>query len=163
MGVAGSGKSTIGRALAERLEVDFLDADDLHAADAVAKMASGIPLEDVDRWPWLDRVAAAIHGASGPIVVACSALRRDYRDHIRSSSGRAIVVVQLDGAPALLAARLAARTGHFLPPSLLESQLETLELLADDEAGFAVSILSSPAAVVDEIASRLRKLEPGRS
>ena len=163
MGVAGSGKSTVGLALAERIDAEFLDADDLHSADAVAKMAAGVPLEDADRHPWLDRVAAAIRLANGPIVVACSALRRDYRDRIRAGAGQAVVTVHLDGSPELLAARLAARSGHYMPSSLLDSQLATLEPLGAGEAGFAIGIELAPEVVVDEIADRLRAWRPAEA
>jgi len=155
MGVAGSGKSTIGRRLAGVLGTAFLDADDLHPVENVRKMRAGEALTDADRGPWLRRVAAAADETPGPVVVACSALRRAYRETLRAGIRRPVAFVHLDGGRELLAARLAERTGHFMPPELLDSQLDTLEPLGDDEPGFAVGIAGEPASVVAAIAARL--------
>lgn len=130
MGVSGCGKSTVGSLLARRLEVPFLDADALHPPANVAKMSAGVPLTDEDRMPWLDAVAREL-AAPGSVVVACSALRRSYRDTIRATAPDA-VFVHLQGLRDLLAARIAARLDHFMPASLLDTQLETLEPLAAD-------------------------------
>ena len=136
MGVSGSGKSTVGAALAERLGLAFLDADSLHPASNVAKMARGEPLTDQDRGPWLDEVGAWMAGAGG--VVACSALRRSYRDVLRGHCPD-LVVLHLEASKELLEQRLAERSGHFMPASLLDSQLATLEPLEPDERGVTLS------------------------
>lgn len=151
MGVSGSGKSTIGAALAHRLGLSFTDADALHPAENVAKMAAGIPLTDDDRWPWLARVGDALHeaGDSGH-VIACSALRRAYRDAIRAKAPD-VEFVHLQGSSELLAARLGVRANHFMPATLLESQLATLEPFSDDETGVIVDIDATPEAIVDRI------------
>jgi gluconokinase len=155
MGVSGSGKSTIGSLLADHLGVPFTDADDLHPASNVAKMAAGQPLTDDDRWPWLALVGRALAAASATgLVVACSALKRGYREAILAEAP-ATVFVQLDGTRELLAQRMGARTDHFMPSSLLDSQLATLEPLREDEPGFVVGIDQEPGEIVAEIADRL--------
>lgn len=149
MGVSGSGKSTVAAALAGRVGGIFLDADDFHPPANVAKMAAGIPLTDEDRMPWLARVAEAMIAADRPdrpAVVACSALRRRYREALRAAAAD-VFFVQLDGPPELLAERIGARTDHFMPASLLMSQLALLEPLESDERGAVVSI-DAPAADV---------------
>jgi gluconokinase len=159
MGVSGAGKSSIGSLLAGRMGAIFLDADDLHSEDARAKMHAGTPLTDEDRTPWLARVGARIaQGAPAGerLVVACSALRRRYRDALRSAVGGDVAFVWLDGDAQLLTRRLAMREGHFMPPSLLESQLATLEPLEADELGFSVSIAHTPGEIVDAILEHLR-------
>ena len=156
MGVSAVGKTVIGRGIATRLGLPFVDADTLHPHENVAKMAAGTPLDDDDRWPWLDAVGATAADSPDGIVVACSALRRVYRDRIREHSPRA-VFVQLTGSPQLLAQRAAERTDHFMPPSLLASQLALLEDLDDDEAGVCVDVSPIPDAI---IATAL-KLLPG--
>ena len=147
MGVSGSGKSTVGAQLAKAIGAPFTDGDDLHPPANVAKMAAGIPLDDADRWPWLAAVGRALAEA-GPhgLVVACSALKRVYRDAIRAEAPTARFV-ELDSTPASLAARMAHRPGHFMPPSLLASQLALLEPLAADEPGVRIPN-GEPAAVV---------------
>jgi len=140
MGVAGCGKSTVGAALAATAGIRFLDGDTLHSPSNVAKMAAGIPLVDADRWPWLDAVGAALAEAAEPgIVVACSALKRAYRDRLRAAAP-GIVFVHLDGDAELLEQRLRARTEHFMPATMLASQLATLERLTADEPGVVVAI-----------------------
>ncbi len=154
MGVSGSGKSTIGALLAARLAVPFLDADDLHPITNVDKMSAGIPLTDDDRWPWLAKVGAAIAAASGTgIVVACSALKRSYRDAIRAEAPGSRFV-HLAGSRELLASRLGSRETHFMPASLLDSQLAALEPLGDGE-GITVDIAGEPEEIVDAVAARL--------
>jgi carbohydrate kinase (thermoresistant glucokinase family) len=146
MGVSGCGKSTVGLLLADRLGVPFLDADALHPAANVARMAAGVPLTDDDRRPWLDAVAAELAGASDGVVVACSALRRRYRAVLRAGApGTAFV--HLAGTRALLADRVAARPGHFMPASLLDSQLATLEPLDVGERGLVLDVAEPPAAL----------------
>jgi carbohydrate kinase (thermoresistant glucokinase family) len=147
MGVAGSGKSTIGAALAARLGAEFVDGDDLHPPHNIALMREGIPLTDRDRWPWLARVGETLAGATGSIVVACSALARRYRDAIRAEAPDARFV-HLTGPRDVLYARLANRSGHYMAPSMLESQLAVLEPLEPDEAGITVEITSDPDRVV---------------
>lgn len=137
MGVSGSGKSAIGAALAEALGLPFQEGDVLHPPANVAKMAAGVPLEDADRWPWLDAVAAAL--ATGG-VVSCSALKRSYRDRLRAGAGRPVAFVFLEGSEALLTERMGARTGHFMPVSLLASQLATLEDPTGEPGTVAVDI-----------------------
>lgn len=140
MGVSGSGKSTVGAALAERLGVPYIDADDLHPPANVAKMRGGTPLTDADRAPWLDTVGAELAGhASTGLVVACSALRRVYRDRLRHPAP-GTVFLHLTGDRDVLAGRLTGRRGHYMPPTLLDSQIDTLEPLEDDEAGATLDV-----------------------
>ena len=148
MGVSGSGKTTVGAALADALGLRFVDGDALHPAANVAKMAAGIPLDDADRAPWLDAVGALL--AAGPVVVACSALKRTYRDRLRAAAPD-LDLVFLDGSRELLASRTAARPGHFMPASLLDSQLATLEPPTADEHPVTVDV----AAPVDQIVAVL--------
>ena len=141
MGVSGVGKTTVARALAQRLGVPMVEGDELHPAANVAKMRAGTPLDDADRLPWLRAVAAVIgqheaHDESA--VVTCSALRRRYRDLLRDGHP-SVRFVHLVADAAVLEARLARRTGHFMPVSLLQSQLATLEPLAPDEPGITVA------------------------
>ncbi|MEZ0579094.1 gluconokinase [Nocardioides sp. MH1] len=147
-GVSGSGKSTVGAALAERLAVPFLDGDALHPTANVAKMRAGLPLDDEDRWPWLDRVGAwlARHEAGGG-VIACSALRRTYRERILTAAP-STRFVWLTAPAELIAERLATRSHAFMPATLLESQLATLEPLDPDEPGVAVDASAPLADVV---------------
>lgn len=154
MGVAGCGKSSVGDAVAARLGAVYFDGDDLHPQNNIDKMASGRPLDDNDRAPWLDRVGAELAQASGPTLIGCSALKRAYRDRIRAMCPSA-QFAHLAGARDVIEARMAARTGHFMPVSLLDSQFATLEPLQADEAGFAVNIARDFDAVVDEIVERL--------
>lgn len=158
MGVSGAGKSVIGDALAQRLGGVFVDADDLHSDEARAKMSAGTPLTDDDRAPWLVRVGERLvtesEGGRRP-VIACSALRRRYRDTIRATGGGDVVFVLLDGSADVIGARMAARSGHFMPTALLDSQLATLERLEPDENGLVVSIENTPEAIVEGIAAAL--------
>jgi gluconokinase len=153
MGVSGSGKTTVAKGLAEAVDGTFIDADDLHSDAARAMMGSGHPLSDDDRWPWLEKVAQAASVAASvqsPVVVACSALRRKYRDRLREGIDGVVFFVHASGARALLAERLRDRTGHFMLPGLLDSQLTTLEPLGSDEDGAIVSVEGTP----DEVLSR---------
>lgn len=142
MGVAGAGKSTLAVAIAERLDAAFIEADDLHSAEPKARMAAGVPLTDEDRWPWLTRVAMRVRdeGRAGPVVVACSALRRVYRDALIRGSDMDLAFVHVHGSDEELAARIGQRTGHFMPASMLASQLATLEHLAADEHGVVIPL-----------------------
>jgi gluconokinase len=157
MGVSGTGKSTVGAALAAELRVPFVEGDDLHPEANRAKMASGIPLTDDDRAPWLDAVAASLSGE--PVVVACSALKRRYRDRLRVAAPD-LVVVFLHGTPELLAARMEGREGHFMPTSLLRSQLDTLEEPAADEGVIPVDVALRPDEIVELVVHRLQKETP---
>ncbi len=155
MGVSGTGKSTVARLLAERLNWDFEEGDDLHPDPNIAKMKAGIPLTDEDRAPWLGNVAAWIRAherAGRPGVVPCSALKRAYRDRLR---GEHVVFVHLVGSPELIAERMSARAGHFMPPSLLTSQLDTLEPPGADEQVLTVDIGRPVPQLVDEVIARL--------
>ncbi|MEY4712318.1 MAG: Thermoresistant gluconokinase [Pseudomonadota bacterium] len=136
MGVSGCGKTTLARALSERLRLDMVDGDDLHLPESIRKMSSGIALQDEDRWPWLDRIgeylAASDGGSARGRVVACSALRRAYRDRIRAHAGD-VAFVFLHGDAPTIHQRMAGRVGHYMQPGLLESQLRTLEVPGPDE------------------------------
>ena len=145
MGVSGSGKSTIGARLAAALHVCFIDGDLLHSDSNRRKMAAGIALNDADREPWLDAVARAL--APGGVVVACSALRRRYRDRLRAAAPR-LRVVYLCGAKELLTQRVAGRHHDFMPASLLESQLATLEPPTADEHAIVADIALAPEEIV---------------
>lgn len=149
MGVSASGKSTVAARLARRLDVPFLEGDDLHSAAGRAKMASGHPLDDADRGPWLAALARWIRSAADERggVVTCSALRRRYRDELRST-GADVCFVHLALDRRLAAQRIAARKGHFMPPELLDSQYETLEPLQGDEPGVTVDAAATPEQVV---------------
>lgn len=138
MGVSGAGKSLVGEKVAQRIGGTILDADGLHPRSNVEKMASGQPLDDADRLPWLKLVAQRIASEPGPLVVACSALKRSYRDTL--SEGNNVVFVLLDGDRDILLERLKQREGHFMPASLLASQLDTLEPLEMDELGILVDV-----------------------
>lgn len=148
MGVSGSGKSTVGVALAQRLAVPFVDADSLHPPANIAKMAAGRPLDDADRRPWLDAVGEWLAGHRTGGVASCSALKRGYRDRLRAHC-RPVRFLHLSGAPELIAARLAARTGHFMPAALLRSQFDALQPLDADEAGITVDAGQGVAAIID--------------
>lgn len=155
MGVTGTGKTTVARALAHRIGAAFIEGDDLHSDANRGKMAAGIPLTDADRLPWLGSVAASIRDSDANVVATCSALRRCYRDLIRAEAGCPVVFVHLDGDASVIADRLARRHGHFMPPSLLESQLETLEPPGSDEPHVTVGISRDTAALVDEVCHAL--------
>jgi len=146
MGVSGSGKSVLGARLAAALDAPFVEGDAFHPAQNVARMAAGIALTDADRAPWLAELAARIKAAAeagAPLVLACSALKRRYRDLLRSGDPD-LRFVHLTGDPAVLATRMGQRPGHFMPVSLLESQLRDLEPLAPDEHGIVLDIAATP-------------------
>lgn len=154
MGVSGSGKSTIGAALAQRLGVPFVDADDLHPPANIAKMSAGQALDDDDRRPWLDTIGEWLAAHPGGGVVSCSALKRTYRDQLRHHVAD-VEFLHLEGSREVIARRQASRPGHFMPASLLESQFATLEPLQPDERGIAVDVDQSVDAVVQAYVDRL--------
>jgi gluconokinase len=157
MGVTGVGKSSVMAPLARRLDAAFAEGDAFHSPPNVSKMRAGLPLTDEDRWPWLTSIAewiGARESESSDAVVTCSALRRRYRDMLRAGHP-SVTFVHLTAATAILGRRLAARTGHYMPPSLLPSQLETLEPLSADEPGFELVADRTPSMLADEIAARL--------
>jgi gluconokinase len=154
MGVSGSGKSTVGAALAQRLRVPFADADDFHPPANIAKMSAGVPLDDEDRGPWLDAIGVWLDEHPGGGVMSCSALKRDYRDRLRRHAHR-VEFVHLSGTPEVLARRMAGRPGHFMPASLLTSQLATLEPLEPDEHGVTIDIDQSVDDVVQQYVDHL--------
>lgn len=161
MGVSGSGKTTLGEAVATHLGLAFVDGDDLHPPANVAKMAAGIPLDDADRWPWLDRVGGTLADAEAypaGVVVACSALRRVYRDRIRAEAGAGLRFLYLSADEAEMVARLKARPNHYMPPSLVHSQFAALE--APDPAG-EPDVLTLPAtgAVTEKVDAVARWLD----
>ncbi|EJL23858.1 carbohydrate kinase, thermoresistant glucokinase family [Caulobacter sp. AP07] len=152
MGVSGSGKSTLGAILAQALNCPFLDGDDFHDAAAIAKMSAGEPLTDDDRWPWLDRLGRAMGQtlvSGGTAVAACSALRRSYRDRLRAAISAPTRFVLLDASPDELQRRLDHRAGHYMPASLLGSQLATLERPGADEAAALFTADASPRQLRD--------------
>jgi len=151
MGVSGSGKSLIGSALAAKLGLPFVEGDRLHPTANVAKMSSGISLTDDDRWPWLDRVGEELRARTadaGGAITACSALRRIHRERLRDAAGRNLRFVFLRVKRATLAERLTARKHHFMPPSLLDSQLATLENPAGEDGVCAIDAEATPDDIV---------------
>lgn len=155
MGVSGSGKSTVAGLLAGQLGWDLEEGDDLHPPANVAKMAAGHPLDDADRWPWLDAVAAWIneHTMAGlPGIITCSALKRIYRDRLR---GEHVVFVHLTGSKAQIGVRLSARMDHYMPAGLLDSQIATLEPPEPDENTIMVDVGRKPADEAAEVIDRL--------
>lgn len=165
MGVSGCGKSTFSQALGDALGLQVADGDDFHAPQSVAKMQAGIALEDADRWPWLDRIAAylasghesselgATHEAGR--VIACSALKRAYRDCIRNALPE-VKFIFLDGDVELIKRRMGQRTGHFMPPGLLDDQLRTLQRPGADETGVITLNMAQPIAqMVEQVRAKL--------
>jgi gluconokinase len=157
MGVAGVGKTTVARLLAQRLDAPYAEADDFHPEANIAKMSAGIPLDDTDRWPWLQRIAEWMsdrgrEGTGG--VVTCSALKRRYRDALRTGSPDAFFV-HLSGGRALIGDRMSHRTGHFMPTSLLDSQFDILEPLQPDERGAVLDVGTGPDELVAEALRQL--------
>lgn len=165
IGVSGSGKSTVAKRLAPALNATFLEGDDYHSSANVAKMRAGTPLTDTDRRPWLGALGHAIaeHAAQGrSVVVACSALRRVYRDWLSDAARRPLVFVHLTIDPGILRARMQARRQHFMPTALLESQLATLEPLQPDEDGTTVAETGTALQTVQAIERWLRMRAAGR-
>ena len=153
MGVSGSGKSTIAAELVDRLGWTFAEGDAMHPPENIERMAAGIPLTDADRAPWLRRITDWIRGrleAGENAIVTCSALKAEYRDELRSA-GPGVRIVYLRGNPATLVARQSARRGHFMPASLMRSQLETLEEPGPDEGVLTVDVAAGPAEIATTI------------
>lgn len=157
MGVSGCGKSSVGRVLSILCDMTFIDGDDLHPQSNIAKMASGQALDDADRVPWLEEVGAALAQTPGPVVIGCSALKRQYRDIIRNHVPEPVRFLHLDAAPRVLLARVNGRSGHFMPPSLLESQFEALEGLAAGELGARINIAQPFLGVIGQSESYVRE------
>lgn len=157
MGVSGSGKSTVGALLGERLGLPYHDGDDLHPQSNITKMAQGIPLTDDDRWPWLGLVGQWLIDHPDGGIIGCSALKRSYRDAIRAAAP-GTVFVHVHGDFELLHARMGHRPGHFMPANLLESQMDTLEKLEDDEVGKVFDVTSSVTEVTDAAAEWIESL-----
>lgn len=153
MGVAGCGKSSIGAALAPRLEGVYLDGDAYHAPASIAKMSRGEPLTDEDRWPWLKRFAEEMASRPGLVIGGCSALKRVYRDCIRAAAAEPVLFVHLSGSRELIAGRMSERRGHFMPTSLLDSQFAALEPPGDDELAITVDITPSAPEIARRICS----------
>lgn len=158
MGVAGTGKTTIGPQLAARLGVPYAEGDDFHPQANIAKMSAGTPLDDDDRWPWLDAIGAWAHERAGlGGVVSCSALKRSYRDRLRAAAPD-LVFVHLAGDRPLIEDRMSHRQGHFMPTALLDSQFATLQPLQEDEAGVVVDVSGSPEEITERAVSALTAL-----
>jgi gluconokinase len=161
MGVSGSGKTSVAVELTRQLGWDYIEGDDLHPEANVAKMAGGIPLDDEDRWPWLQRIAEVIgeHEAAGTsVIVTCSALKRSYRDLLREGHP-SVWFAHVQASPKVLAGRLANRQGHYMPPSLLDSQLATLEPLGDGEPG---DVIAGDGPLEQTVAALLTELKRER-
>jgi gluconokinase len=158
MGVAGTGKTTLGPLLAARLGVPYAEGDDFHPQANIAKMSAGVPLTDEDRWPWLDAIGDWAHGRAGlGGVVSSSALKRSYRDRLRAAAP-GVVFVHLTGDRALIEDRMAHRHGHFMPTALLDSQFATLQPLEADEAGVAVDVSGSPEQIAERAMAALEQV-----
>ncbi len=166
MGVAGAGKSTVGAALAHALGVEFVEGDRYHPEANRARMAAGIALTDDDRAGWLQALAARLRRAQHDgvgVVLACSALKRAYREVLREGAGGGTLrFIVLHGAPSLLAERLAGRTGHFMPATLLDSQLATLQLPAPEEEAWAYDVARPPDEIVRDVMARIARQAAGR-
>ncbi len=159
MGVSGSGKTTVGKALARASGLPFFDGDDLHTPQARAKMAAGVALDDADRWPWLERIGACLADAAAHpagVIIACSALRRIYRDRLRASAGPMLRFVYLEGGEALMRQRVARRKGHYMPASLVESQFAALEPPAGEGGVVTMAADAELSQAIPRILSKIR-------
>jgi gluconokinase len=163
MGISGAGKSTLAKAIADRLDFDFIEGDDLHSPANLVKMTAGIALTTADRGPWLSDIRTAMNRVSQShrgSVVACSSLRRSYRDQLAAAEN-SVVFVHLVGDPEIIRERMSRRVGHFMPPTLLDDQLATLEPLETDENGFEIPV---DLTLEEMLALALRHLgSPARS
>ncbi len=160
MGVAGSGKSSVGAALGAAMGAPYIDGDDLHSTVNIAKMSAGIALTDDDRWPWLTKIGQTLHDRPGTILIGCSALKRAYRDLIRKAAGAPVTFIHCAGSRALIAERMAKRPGHFMPTSLLDSQFAALEAPGTDEDAITLDIATP---LVDLVAKTMTQLLEDRT
>jgi gluconokinase len=160
MGVSGCGKTTVGEALADRIDAEFIDGDALHSPENVAKMSRGEPLTDEDRWPWLETIGRRLGRAAGPVVIASSALRRRYRDRITEAALEPVLFIHLSGDIDLIGTRMRARKDHYMPPSLLRSQFDALEPPGPDENAFGVGIEGTPDEVLAAVFRGLEDRAP---
>lgn len=156
MGVAGCGKSTIADGIATELGGTYLDGDAFHPPANIAKMSAGEPLTDNDRWPWLEIFAREIASHQGIVVGACSSLKRSYRDFITLKAQEPVRFVYLNGSRSLIANRMNVRTGHFMPPSLLNSQFAALEVPAPEENAISVDIEGRPQEIISDAVTMIR-------
>ena len=156
MGVSGSGKTTVGVILANQLGVPFADADDFHTPELKAKMAAGHPLTDDDRWPWLARLADWLRDEQEGSVLACSALKRSYRDVLRTASDQ-LCFLHLAGSPEVVTQRVGHRHNHYMPASLVGSQYATLEPLGPDEFGVAIDFTLGPEQIVEQFLKEVQQ------
>lgn len=160
MGVSGCGKSTVGAALAKALDATYIDGDDLHTPENIAKMSTGTPLLDTDRWPWLDRVGDALAHRQKTTIIGCSALKRVYRDRIRAKVKVPVLFIHLSGTREEIARRMRNRSGHFMPASLLDSQFAALEEPRSDEYAVTVAINQPLTKILQELIAIVEKPEP---
>jgi len=156
MGSTGCGKSTIGIQLARQIDASFIEGDSHHSAQNKAKMKSGVPLTDQDRWPWLQRLANEMSRMEGSVVTSCSSLRKVYRSYIVAHTNEPVLFVYLHGSRELLASRLRSRHGHFMNKELLDSQLSTLEVPDESEFSITVDIDQDPKTIVQSIHNKLK-------
>jgi len=166
LGVSGTGKTTVGHEVSRKLGKPFLEGDDFHPAENVRKMSDGIPLDDDDRYPWLASLAQSARekaATKGGVVVACSGLKRAYRDFLRQHASEDVIMVLLVGEPALLRQRHEGRSGHFMPASMLASQLDTLELPEADEQILAIHVDASVSDITWQVVDFLEQWENGRN
>lgn len=157
MGVSGCGKSSVGTAVAEKLGIGYIDGDDLHPTENIAKMSRGEPLTDSDRVPWLVRVGQRLAEIDGPVIIGCSALKRAYREIIRDKAGEPVCFLHLEGSRETLFERMANRSGHFMPVALLESQLATLEPPGLEETVITADIEQPFDQLVDALVATIRE------
>lgn len=162
MGVCGSGKTTIAKAIASKLELPFLEGDDYHPPSNVEKMSNAIELNDADRWPWLDLLGMALkkknNSVKSGVIASCSALKRSYRERLTGSSDALILFVFLGGSRQTLLNRMLSRKDHYMPSSLLDSQLDTLEKPENDELALTVSIEKSIDEIVEEVLLKITSM-----
>lgn len=140
MGVSGSGKTSVGEAIEANLGWKYIDGDQLHLPSSIKKMTEGIPLNDHDRRPWLDKIGGLLKSSSEPLMIGCSALKMVYRDHIRNAASKDVFFLHLAAPQQVIADRLAVRKGHFMPPELLNSQFAALERLQSHESGTIIDM-----------------------